>query len=490
MGVRTWRVVHLLAAIFLFGATVAYMALLAQSAKTNIAWKQKHSELSEKLDKVRVDNDELLNGKADELEYTEDSLRGLDNALTRAVYGRGRVWRECRIQGPPQGRQIVLRTQQPKPDPAADPAAGGVDPDAQTANNEIVTQSLLYVFREARAANRDNPEGGSFPVPADFVGQFRVTNVSPDTVTIEPLQTFSRIDPAASFALYEMMPIDGHDVFSDATPEQISQRLSPQAVGMQPGSGDYRELIDQYVFDGKSLAEISSLNESFDPDPEEVLVEIKFLKDYKVQVDYPEEAEASPGATLDEQEFDAKGRTRWPALKNGSDVEFKAGDTVLLDQLTAELGYQDVNNNPVASLIEQGICEKTDKTVFRRQLHDFVLEFKERDLQINLLNQEIASEKRDIEQTDQAYTNAQSQITARDDLIEKTTEDVGSFSRDLDLAKSHRSDLEKELLERRKRIDEYYLLAKQLAAEKAEIEKRLTEQIDKNTEAAVASFDN
>lgn len=491
MGVRTWRVVHLLAAIFVFAAAVGYMTLLARTAKTNITWKGEYNRLTNELDRYSVDNNELLDGKSNELEYTEDSLRGLDNALTRAVYGRGRVWRACRLQNPPQNRQFTLRT----PQPARDAADDGIDPtgdpaDTPTANNEIVAQSLLYVFGEARATNRDDPEGGSFPVPAEYIGEFRVTNVTPDTVTIEPLQTFARLDPNRSFTLYEMMPIDAHDVFAGATPEQIAQKLAPQAVGMTPGSREYQSLIDQYRFDGMSLTEIGKLNESFDPDPEDVLVEIRFLKDYKAQVDYPEDAESSPGATLDEREFDSKGRTRWPALKNGGDVEFKAGDTVLLDRLTAELGYQDVNNSPVASLIEQGICEKTDTTAFQRKLHDFVLEFRERDLQINLLGQEIESEKRDIADTDKAYDFAQSQITSRNDQIEKTNEDIDLFSRDLKLAKSHRADLEKSLLERRKRIDEYYLLAKQLAAQKAEIENWLTEQIDKNTEAALAAFDN
>jgi len=179
MGVRTWRVVHLLSAIFLFISAVAFTSLLAMSAKTNVSWKQRHTDLTERLVAAEAETIRLTVGDKSELDYKEDSLIGYQYAMKRETYGRGRVWRGCRAPaGLNQTGQLIVTTPQPVVDPAvADDPNAVVD----QVDNKINPNSMLHLFSQKA------PNAAGHRLPELYLGQFRVVSATPTNVTLEPM---------------------------------------------------------------------------------------------------------------------------------------------------------------------------------------------------------------------------------------------------------------------------------------------------------------
>ena len=200
-------------------ASIAFFILGARALKTHQYWRAQAAEYEEAL--------------ATELESYDDlreQVRQLRLKLHAQVVDRGRVWYGC----------------QPKPEDSPNTKTTGAvvvavefpDP------HQITPNSVLWVFDELPAEN-----GGR------YLGQFAVAGVDQASTKVQ-LQPSTRMIQGeldrlaqsagrngATWALYEIMPIDNHRALGELSEEELKAML-PQAPP---------EIVDEYVSDGQLM---------------------------------------------------------------------------------------------------------------------------------------------------------------------------------------------------------------------------------------------
>lgn len=112
---------------------------------------------------------------------------------------------------------INLRTS-PIEDPAAPAPAG------PKKKNNIQAKTVLQVFREGRTT-----EEGPL-VPLSYIGEFKATAVTDETVTLEAtmpdLTANVRAAATSTWARTQTCPVDGHEWFASEKPEAMVPRRS------------------------------------------------------------------------------------------------------------------------------------------------------------------------------------------------------------------------------------------------------------------------
>ena len=262
---------------------------------------------------------------------------------------------------------------EPIPDPAAE---GQGEPATKLATepHQIVPGMVLFVFqelsiahfseeqRQALFADSELPSRdtqGVCRLPAFYLGNFHVTAVAEDTVTIEPilpldeLQQQLVVSKQPTWALHETMPVDGHAIMGGLSPEQIQDVLTPpevlQGIVNVPPEA-VAAITRAYVRDGQP-AEPGDL-------PERTGRKVKFLKDHEIAVD----VEGEEGGT--DKSYDPSGRALLSYLRQGRPTQFQAGQEAFFDAVTAD------------RLEQQGIVEFLDEpAVYVRPLRSYDYEF-------------------------------------------------------------------------------------------------------------------
>ncbi len=199
----------------IFFASIAFFILGARALKTHQYWRQQVAQL-----------EETLATEAETYAQLTEQVRQLRIELYEQLVDRGRVWYGCRPQPSPDTQKtggVVVVVEFPDP-------------------HQITPNSVLWVFDELPIEN-----GGR------YLGQFTVAGVGGQgnmEVGLQPSVRMSQKDLArlaqsagrngATWALYEIMPIDNHESLAELSEDELKAVLPQQTV-------------EEYISDGQLM---------------------------------------------------------------------------------------------------------------------------------------------------------------------------------------------------------------------------------------------
>ncbi len=455
---KTWRVLHILSTFFVFAGAVTFLTLGSYVLKTQAAWRKHYEDHKVALGKAETEQVKLLQGELIAVQQSEECIRSARAKLNDEALDRGRVWRECTPIPP----AVDADTFKVKTVPASQ--AAGTTPEP----NGIAAKMVLYVFAE-----KESKDG--WKVPDYYLGEFSVDEATDTEVTIsamlplDPDQVQRIQKGGATWALYEVMPVDSHEVF--AAMDDKEKRM----VGMNKQElaehlpNVFNWPADQYDKFLDSFARFNRDATEKDP-PQETWVLVKFLKKHAIQVDSD-----SPESLLsgEARYFDSSGRALEARLRYGEDgnVNFEVGDTGIFDLDTAD------------TLIADGVCEKV-KTVYRRQLHDYPRFFRQTYLRHGELDESILRQRRDTETLVGLKVNVEGQAAARTAERDKLAADLANLRTELAEVTAYAQALDAEWEKARARLSELYNTNLHLTAELTRIQYQLAEEINRRTATA------
>ncbi len=464
LGARTWQPWHLVVLFFVMMAMSGLLVLAAMTLNTHKYWREEYRRLEqqvttaqEAVDRLRLGNSLL---PADE---AMASLPAVTGELGRTVVDRGRVWRNVSPTDV-QGNRITLSMVgwgdrrcarvglapeegiEPEPDPAAEGEEGAaagpgalphhIDPlmvvyvFQETPITEFDETLKAVLFGDSDLAERDTE--GVCKLPTSFLGDFRVVESNDATIVIESLAPLDEFQLQAvqniqgtTWALYELMPLDKHEIFVGFDANALGLVIPEDMTGLSPDG--YQDLIQSYLRDQQPAG-------AGDP-PDRTWTKVRFVQDHAIDVDLDN---ADTGA---ETSFDPSGRAQLPHLRHGGPIEFKRGDEIYLDTETAN------------RLVREGRCELTDEPpMYMRLLRDYVLYFHQTQFELDRLEEQIATIETDSIGVVAAAQKAQAQITYRTAEKEKLTNDLGNFKRELTAVNELRSSLQTQQDQQRQEI--------------------------------------
>ncbi|MEZ6090651.1 MAG: hypothetical protein R3C05_22055 [Pirellulaceae bacterium] len=366
-----WTWVPLVIAPIVFIEAIVFMGLVALSSKSRVAWQKISVELEQRLDKATQEEEQLKYGTIG-FEGEQRAVVPVELALQKLRVDTGRVWRGLTPQGAAGGEFTLNMPASAAPPAAANgaapaaaddadaAAAGGGQPAAPAANAAdagIPKDMLVFAFSEVVDANQNR-------IPQTFLGQYLVTQSSPQSVTIKPLRQLTSlsnrqqqgISQAQSWAIYEVMPADAHEPFfldasrkrDDAIFGDVDQEFLQAALaGKVPD-----EVLQSYLKDGKQ-------SQADDP-LEAKWRKVKLIKEYTVTVDGTSQSTATEGGYFDllGQAIDSRLQIPDEGDVKLDDVKFKAGTELVL------------KNEEATDLISTGVAELIDE-IYVRPLNDY-----------------------------------------------------------------------------------------------------------------------
>ena len=453
-----WLIGEILLLIGIFFGGAGFAVLAAMSLKTHQGWQQRYDqleqELKEELKQVK------LREKGDLVGVGSDvvSLPEATGELNRYLVDRGRVWRNLVPVDVQPGaitldvsnwgeRQCVRVGEQqddlgivPQPDLAAAAAeAGGGDavtPRSDVRPHQIVPNSVVFAFVE-RALSEFKPEqknalefsseeGLSAPnnlpdvcrLPVFYLGQFRVTKVAEQVITVWPLkrlhpsqQQAIQKSPGATWVFYDLLPRDGHDVFKDLSKEALV------SIFQDIGQDEREKLLDEYLRDNQPAERTDA--------PDRLVKEVQFAKEHTISVDVEGEP---PGI---ERSFDSTGRAVLAHLRLGNEVEFEEEDVARFDGETAQ------------KLVDSGVAKFTEKpATYRRALRSYQELFFEQSEQAESVEAQAKLVTADTQSLVEAATKVNERIAYREQEKGELAADLAKFTEEVSIINNYVQQLE------------------------------------------------
>lgn len=440
---KTWHWVNVVFVILTFIAGVTAIFGLTKVYKLRTEAIADYHKWEKAAEQAESEADLATFGEITSLTYDPGTLRAVSEKYSREMQGRGRVWSGGQV-APENGLQVFTFAN-PRPD------------DVQPLQDVV-----LFAFVERQV--------GDQLYPARYIGSVRVTQESPENVKLEPValadpQEFAT--PTGPWSLFEKMPLDRRGIFKAATiafveglpnptPQQtafienlkdstadlniagfrdvlMNDYLPAATIGLDPASREYEALIDRYAFDGLSIGKVQNWIEQnatgrkslrFEPPPEETFILYKF--DEKSSRPYQVDAN---GSIETDGLFTPLGQAVDPALHAGKEINFAKGDTVLVDQRTAD-GYQRGEQQVSPFKTSEQVTE-VDR-IYVRQVRDFPYEFADLRAQAaNVVDETERIRKSNVVES-ASLDNAKAQQVVRDALIADLDSDNMNLKNDLD----------------------------------------------------------
>jgi predicted transcriptional regulator len=340
----------------------------------------------------------------------------------------------------------------------------------QAKPNNMQQRTVVHAFKEAPAAD----PAIAIKLPAVYLGVFEAKDVTENTVILSPLlppdaeQRSEWQDANATWALYESMPTDNFAPFDQLTDEQLKLLFPVERTGMT--AAEYDQLIKSYVRTGGPY----DANDR----PEDKWVKVKFTKPHKVKVN----SDSQGLILVDGGAFDAEGRALLPGLRRLSlagvseEVEFTPGAMAIF--------YAD--DDATRQLISDRTCELIEE-LYYRPLNDYSFMFHQRFSRIEEVNTRLKEIARDMANLKKANTEVEKQIAVKTEEKAKVQSDLNAAKYELASVNKYHADLVKELAAVRNQCNELYRTNKKLGQELAEINAKLTDEINAKTRSATAS---
>ncbi len=375
-----------------------------------------------------------------------DAVIPVQGMLRRLTADRGRVWRQVSlINAVPGSFELELSAVDAGPAVAVDPAAE--DPAAAAAPQAPSSESLpvntvVYGFAEEVTSD-------GLPIPVYYLGEFTVRQSQAGLVTLQPtLQLYpdqlQRITSgsAGTWTLYELLPLDSHDTFaapgSKPTEEEVFGRMDEETIRnlfANVPADRQQALIDSYLRDGKKSSDS-------DNDPREsVWVQVNVLKEFELDVDSTEVANATERGY-----FDSSGRSIDGRLKRGENGMVK---------LTPEMKGKIIvlNEEFAAPLIANGTLQLVQR-VYVRPLNDYEEAFGRHVVRDHEVSETIQLFKRDAAEIETANRLGQEMISLRQLENQHLREDLANYRREVELLTSAGAESDQELNDVKNRIEQ------------------------------------
>ncbi len=354
---RAWGILHtlLLCVLFIESWVFLYMSAGVQFERVRATrdaarYQKEYQDALQQSKQLRFGS---MDPEADPLEAVV-SAQGM---LDRITVDRGRVWRQFALADH-QDQRIVLTPTAPKPaddQASADGgAAEGAAPAASLQPVNLPENLVVYCFED-----RLTQEG--YPVPIFYLGEYRVvsSDEASGRVTLEstlPLNPMHRArieQGAASWTLYETMPIDNHIAFtaSGSAPTDDAIFGTPDETEIRRMfEGLPEQTIASYLRDGQRAND--------DDRSDTIWEQVNLLQGFELDVDSDQSADASVSGY-----FDQIGRSIDIRLKRNASVnlvpdELRDNRIVVVESVARDL-------------ISRGVAERVQR-VFVRPLNDYL----------------------------------------------------------------------------------------------------------------------
>ncbi len=397
----------------------------------------------------------------------------MQHRLNRVLLDRGRVWRRC-TPAAPAATGVVVST--------VPPTETGQPGDPNTAKpNGIAANMVLYAFLENEDPKKENQ------VPIAYLGEFVVADAQATSVTLQPTMPLDGQQQAliatqpAHWSLYEMMPIDSHQTFSDEdtvarvlddTAQPIFGAMNEQnlrtvfaTVTAQPADSPIvAELVAAYLKDG-SPASDQDVNQT----PENIWLKLEFEKEHKERVD---SNNLDPG--MGGNYFDPEGYAEVSQLRRGEEASFRVKDVGVFPYAV------DIDKNLVDGLISSGTCRNLGP-YYVRTLRDYEEAFHDIQDRFVRRTEDMARAKRDLDALNAtiAATSAESQY--RHDEQAKLQQDLEGFQREQKQLTDLAATLDAQKTSLRDELSSLFQANLVLDQQLTEYNAKLTEEINRRT---------
>ncbi|MCA9248383.1 MAG: hypothetical protein KDA42_14755 [Planctomycetales bacterium] len=277
---KTWQIAHVIVVFFIFVASGAYWYLAGVTVKIHNFHRTRINQLREQvamterqIEAMKTGINEATMSETDEtviaaleqegIRVLNSSIRETETQIYRFTLDRGRFWPEAELDAVNADGSATLTITSPLPH--------GI-----RAEDEVV----VFAFESGETA-----EG------ARYMSGFKVTGVDEDRITLTPLAQLSprRLEQVTAsrgnWDLYEVMPVDRHDVFAGLDEQDLAELIPPGSLpeyvkdGQIADPTDPPERVQGYKVGGV-LAE---------PGEEERVVERRYvrqLRDYEYEYMY------------------------------------------------------------------------------------------------------------------------------------------------------------------------------------------------------------
>jgi hypothetical protein len=341
--------------VFVLLASVGFLYIAARALKTHHVYRTLHNE----YEKALVERDEriklLAGDKRAERPLDTNIPEGLlqvERKLSVLSASQGRLWRDCALGGRANNSLTIQ----------VGDAAG------------ITNVNVLYVFEQhpQPATYEDGIHSNNRPLV--YLGEFKVTQVAGNAVTLQPTrrlmssQTQALANSPGPFACYEQLPVDQHAVWDELKQWLASRNRSETLPRWFDGALVDAATIKEFQRDGEEAIPGVDL-------AERVLVELKFLKNY---ADLTPEQQAA----LQAMNFNIVNLRMPDGVTEVKDVDGKLVPIditkVIQKDATASFmeGLPGGAVGPAKKLVDEQIAQ-VERRVYVRQLRDYGVLFRQ-----------------------------------------------------------------------------------------------------------------
>ncbi|MDB4331709.1 hypothetical protein OAA27_01420 [bacterium] len=470
-----WRWFNLVAVCITMLLAVVFPFPTAGVLKSRNAWHKVKEDLERRREEVVAEQRLIKYGDIENPQLGQGVVE-LGIELSKVGIEAGRRWRNLRVQQI-NNAQVILKKEPenvggvagiPANEPPVAPAAGPADP-------LVEVDMVVYGFGEV-------PDAQQQMLPSVYLGEYRVTASTPDSVTLSPtssleitqryaLQNLQNLVQNPSWTLYELLPLDAHDPFiaagSTESDDEYLGRVDSDLVKdlftkasdliknpQSPQNPALQTAIDSqktYLEDGRRATD--------DDSPVSRWWKVEFIKSYDIAVDSPEQRGALDGGF-----FDGNGRAVDGRLQNGEAVRFSKGDELLMKE------------EAVNELVNDGIIEKRDR-YYLRPLNDYRYILRRLRLRLD----ELAGRKTELEYEEQvlkkAVAKTEAMLVENQDIKLKLEQDRDQFRVEKNAIEDYTAEMRDQLDLMRTEMAQLHqhnlLLEKEIAEKHLAIERRV-----------------
>ena len=508
LSAKTWNWVHIVALFFVFGAMTAWGVSASKLFSYREAWMKQLAKNEQLYAQAKEAHREALYGDVAAGDYGAGSLYATQQSLIQATSERGRVWSNGTVSQTDNVFEVTFAG-------AGDPAAGEANP--ATLEQDMIVFAFKYrntggvdlpvefqgvfhvvevngnVARMELAQEFINIEvsaNGQWALyenmPLDRHGIFKnrlgITDANFDADEFRNgLKTYFNMDGMfikgenggfAQWYVDRYLRLYVPEGTEPPTTEEFTKMLADKFGIDVPPAGEneqksvrelaFDKMLDQYVYDGRSLDEIEQLDPSFEVTDENMDVDLRFTENSKsYRVD-------GTGDINSAGRIDNNGLTIDPALQHGGEIVLPKDRLVRADK-TSLNKYTDGNT------VEE------EKSYFRRPLHDYNVAFSMYSDTSNLLDrtiERIVDQNREFTLT---LADSQTQLEHRNSTIMSLDEDSNKFDAQLVKATEMVQKRHTELGERYAEFERLYKLVGVMSKQLKEKTTAIRDEMDRRT---------
>lgn len=443
---KNWGVWMTICFVVLFIESWCFMVFTAGVNAKRLAAVKQHDALYLEVKNLLGQRDEEFYGKAIDPQADKSKFMYLANELNRLILERGRTWRGARVAvANPNTATVELPSQLANVSveaPVGAPATPAVAPGSEA----LAVDSVVYAFGEDQTF-----------APREYIGEFKVTTVANNTVTMTPTSPMSprqlaALNKSPTWSIYELMPLDDHRTFasagSESTEEEIFGNMNQEEISKllgiplelankEPNTLNVRQsaqarVLKSYLLDG-ARAPAGTPSESSQ-------YEVEFLKEYTQPVDSGDKRPITQGGFFDQFGQAVDVRLMRP---EGAAFSFKEGDKYRIE------GYGAIE------LAEKGVV-KLGNQYFVRPLNDYDFALKNTKQLYLQATQDALLIQREIDVVTTTASNTQEELLRSEEHGRRLEKDKSQYLKEQAVIAAEKERLESALASKKSEMGKIY----------------------------------